>query len=72
MTFSQGIPFNKRKKKIDFLKKHQQFIFGYHRNKIETAHFLSKDDELLEVNVNITGLNTVLVQSMYTYTHHRI
>lgn len=72
MTFSQGIPFNKRKKKIDFLKKHQQFIFGYHRNKIETAYFLSKDDELLEVNVNITGLNTVLVQSMYTYTHHRI
>lgn len=41
-----------------------QFIFGYHRKEIETAHFLSKDDELLEVNVKITGLNTVLVQSI--------
>ena len=41
-----------------------QFIFGYKRNEIETVHFLSKDDELLEVHVNMTGLDTVLVQTI--------
>ena len=74
MTLCQGIQESIReRKKMTFSKSTKyhtvtndigiQFSFGYHRNEIETAHFLSKDDELLEVHVNMTGLNTVLVQS---------
>ena len=77
MTLCQGtqeLSIRERKKKLTFSKSTKyhtltkdigmQFIFGYKRNEIETAHFLSKDDELLEVNVNMTGLDTVLVQSI--------
>ena len=59
LTFSKSIKYHMVTKDIGM-----QFIFGYHRKEIETAHFLSKDDELLEVHVNMTGFNTVLVQSI--------
>lgn len=71
MTLCQGIQelsIRERKKSIKYhtVTKdiEMQFIFGYHRNETETAHFLSKDNELLEVHVNMTGFNTVLVQSI--------
>lgn len=67
MTCCKGILINKRKTKNLLSQKvpiphgnqgyRDAVYFGYHRNKL-SVYFLSKDDELLEVNVNITGLNT--------------
>ena len=60
MTLCQGIQELSIRERKKSMKYHtvtkdigMQFIFGYKRNETETAHFLSKDDELLEVHVNM-------------------